>query len=426
MELPPALTSLKKGSFAYLTVRDRWPKIITKVVDQVYRYRHAHIAVHGERGEEDIRSLLSELSELRYHVSTDKPLRNLEDKAENCDLWNKELKELRVKKGEDQVTWYRCDWLFAETFLYRTMIGLFKKTKTLQEFDPFASQKQSSFIDSVNAMILLAKYLEEVKAGNSKAENVISQFFQICLWGNTCDLSLSCGEQVASVSLLDMVHQLANKILCNHIEETEDILRSAEVNCIDIVLDNAGIELFADLALAELLMSVCSVKKVRFHGKTMPWFVSDVTSSDFHWIIEMLIGNSNLSLKSFGMKCSQRLTDGHFIFEAHNFWTLSYPYFRMAEKSPDLYHKLSQSSLIIFKGDLNYRKLVGDLDWPLDTPFKVALQGFAPAPLLALRTLKAETVTGLSSTVINDLSRKYGQGKSWMVTGEYAVIQFAN
>ncbi|KAM3717378.1 Damage-control phosphatase ARMT1 [Dirofilaria immitis] len=424
--IPPALTGSKKGTFAFLTVRDRWPKIIGKIVDQVYRYRHAHIAVHGEEGEKDIKSVLSQLSELSHFVSTDKPLQNLSDHGEKVNIWNEELRELRIKKGSDQVTWYRCDWLFAECFLYRKIFSLFLETTTLKEFDPFALQKQSSFIDCINTISKLAKHLEEVVARTTKVDhNIVSHFSQLCLWGNTCDLSLSSGEHVVSLPVLDMVDQLADKILCNQISEIDRILKNGEVNRLDIVLDNCGLELFADLVFAELLIDSYGVKKVYFHGKNMPWFVSDVTGRDFNWTIEMLIASSDYSLKNFGVKCSQRLCDGDFIFQTHYFWTLPYPYYLMAEKAADLHHELSQSSLIIFKGDYNYRKMVSDLEWPLDTPFKVALRGFVPAPILVLRTIKAETLAGLSSNVIDDLQRKYGSNKSWMTTGEYAVVQFA-
>lgn len=39
------------------------------------------------------------------------------------------------------------------------------------------------------------------------------------------------------------------------------------MNRVDIVLDNSGVEFFADLALANLLVGKCNVKKVVFHGK---------------------------------------------------------------------------------------------------------------------------------------------------------------
>ena len=48
----------------------------------------------------------------------------------------------------------------------------------------------------------------------------------------------------------------------------------------------------------------------------------------------------------------------------------------MQDVAPDLYAELSQLKLIIFKGDLNYRKLVGDRDWPLSTTFTQAVSFF--------------------------------------------------
>ena len=52
----------------------------------------------------------------------------------------------------------------------------------------------------------------------------------------------------------------------------------------------------------------------------------------------------------------------------------------MKKENPSLYSQLSEANILIFKGDLNYRKLVGDLSWSTETTFLESLQGFNPAP----------------------------------------------
>lgn len=47
----------------------------------------------------------------------------------------------------------------------------------------------------------------------------------------------------------------------------------------------------------------------------------------------------------------------------------------MCKINPELYAKLSESRLVIFKGDLNYRKLIGDFSWACTESFVTCLRG---------------------------------------------------
>ena len=93
----------------------------------------------------------------------------------------------------------------------------------------------------------------------------------------------------------------------------------------------------------------------------------------------------------------------------------------MPAAAPDLHRHLAAADLLLFKGDLNYRKLLGDRMWPAHTPFATALCGFAPAPLLALRTLKSETLAGVAASRVEAAQ---AADPAWNVNGSTAVIQF--
>ena len=43
---------------------------------------------------------------------------------------------------------------------------------------------------------------------------------------------------------------------------------------------------------------------------------------------------------------------------------------------------------VIFKGDANYRRMLGDRKWDIHTPLTAILHPWAPTNLIALRTLK--------------------------------------
>jgi len=164
--------------------------------------------------------------------------------------------------------------------------------------------------------------------------------------------------------------------------------------------------------------------KVIFHGKIMPWFVSDTTHQDLFWTLNTLEHSEDRNLSKLAGIWLKRFQTGEFEFRAHPFWTYGYPYWEMKTRASELYSDLEKSHFMIFKGDLNYRKLVGDRHWPLDTPFQKSIRGFEPTSFIALRTLKAEVVTGLSESALHYIANKFAEDdKSWMVSSDYAVAQ---
>lgn len=190
---------------------------------------------------------------------------------------------------------------------------------------------------------------------------------------------------------------------------------------LDIVLDNAGFELVTDLVFADFLVSSGLVHEVHFHGKSFPWFVSDVTANDFHWTIKQSMAANHRWMSKSGVQWQRYVKEGVWSYHDHPFWTLPQEFSDMVADAPDLYTTLQESDLVLFKGDLNYRKLTGDRYWDHTVDFGTALQGFAPAPLCALRTLKANVQVGLQLGQAEKLS---SEEPDWMISSKYGVIQF--
>jgi hypothetical protein len=71
------------------------------------------------------------------------------------------------------------------------------------------------------------------------------------------------------------------------------------------------------------------------------------------------------------------------------------------------------------KGDANYRRLCSDARWAPETPFADVVEGF-PAPVVALRTMKAEVVVGLPLGLATVLDREDAR---WMVNGRRGLVQ---
>lgn len=249
------------------------------------------------------------------------------------------------------------------------------------------------------------------------------------MWGNRCDLSLLGGEETApKANPVMQLEHLEPNLLCDQSDQVwKHLLNARQTKStavrLDVILDNAGFEVFSDLCLVDFVLSSKLVDVVHLHGKCFPWFVSDVTSSDFDHTLEQLLASEDQTLLKLGKKLKDHLENGSVIFKTDNFWTYPHDFSKMITVSRKLYEDLAQADLLIFKGDLNYRKLTGDRRWEPTSSFELALRGFHPAPLCALRSIKNDSVVGLKEGVAEELD---ANRPGWMVTGDFAVIQFCS
>ncbi|XP_002733588.2 damage-control phosphatase ARMT1-like [Saccoglossus kowalevskii] len=428
-EMPEPLSAKYVDQFAYPTVKDRLPVILTKVIDTVYQYKNTAAEQHGEAGKEDCKFIVSKLSELKNAIQTDKPLTVLADGRGDVSIWNKAIQKEIDDHGNKHPSWFKSPWLLTECYMYRKINESIRMSSKLQEFDPFGEQKRSALKNSHDACIVLANYIHDITKDNKDVTyEQFSKILQIALWGNKCDLSISAGvENSQNVSPLLYLNEMASNILVDSTQQVWQALLEARKNGkqtrVDIILDNMGFELFSDLCFAEFLLRTSLAHSIHLHYKVMPWFVSDVTREDFLWTLQTLKDSPNEVLSKLSETWQNRLQDESWVIKGDDFWTTACDFRQMKSKAPHLYDDLTSSSMCFFKGDLNYRKLVGDLNWNHTTPYELTLGGFHPSPHCALRTIKCDLVVGLQEGRAEEITKL---NADWMLGGDYGVIHFCD
>ena len=198
------------------------------------------------------------------------------------------------------------------------------------------------------------------------------------------------------------------------------------VVCVDIVLDNSGYELVTDLVLCYYLLKQWPDLRVILHCKQLPWFVSDATLHDVHATLYRMASSSSSSSSTSHTQLQQVASYlQHQLFitnrlslSADMFWTLPCSIEQMHKYDPYLFRQLEHNSnLLLFKGDLNYRKISQDRDWIPTHTFSPPF----PVPLCAVRTLKADTVFGLSEEKVKWATDR---DTRWMLSANFGVIHF--
>lgn len=426
------LSGIYKRSFAYITIKDRLPVILTKIIDTLSRNKESIAEKYGENATDEIKQVTGFISKLKNEITTNKtlkPLRLLTNGEDNdAEEWNKYLRE-RTEIENGTPTWFNTIWLYCECYMYRTLAQELLLTKYLRNYDPFEQQKQSAFINSMYSIKILSTYIVDlVHRADSlsivETKEEVFKLIRLNLWGNKCDLSLSAGAEVSQIcNPIELLKSMEKDILADNSELVWNLLRKKEANespIIDVILDNAGYEFFTDLCLAIFLTAHKFAGKIRFYVKRYPWYVSDATRNDFYWTLEYMKNSSNETLQELSNLAYGYLQNNMWSIEEESFWTGPYEFADMKKHDPVLYAKLSEAKLAIFKGDLNYRKLLGDINWEYTTEFTKSLRGFQPTNVLSFRTVKSDVCVGLQSGVAEELFKK---DENWMFTGQFGLIQ---
>jgi hypothetical protein len=121
-------------------------------------------------------------------------------------------------------------------------------------------------------------------------------------------------------------------------------------------------------------------------------------------------------VQTFGARVEDHVADGRLILRDDPFWT-SYRMFR--QFPPPLREELACADLVILKGDVNYRRLLGDRHWP-HTARLEDIAGYFPAPFLVLRPLKGEIMVGLQPGQAEALT---AEDPDWLLDGQRGIVQ---
>ncbi|EFN74727.1 UPF0364 protein C6orf211-like protein [Camponotus floridanus] len=428
------LSGAYKRSYAYVSIKDRMPIILTKVIDTICQKKNEIIYMYGQDAANDIKNIIGFISRLKNEIVTNKTLKpmrlNTKAISNDAEEWNTYLEnKTQVESGIP--TWFNTTWLYCETYMYRILAQEIGLTSSIQSYDPFEYIKQAAFVNCIDSMNILASYVNDIvcnkEYNKENSKNDFSRLLKLSLWGNRYDLSASVGSlQEHTNNVLNMADSLDENILVNNWELVWNIVKektNKRVDNIHIVLDNAGCEFFSDLCLAAFLVTIAPATKITFHVKAYPWYVSDTTVQDFHWTLDHLNSLDHYpNMKLMGKKFRNFMDREIWCIKAEPYWTGPYDFRQMKEKDKKLYAQFSDAKLVIFKGDLNYRKLLSDINFEYNTNFATALGDFRPTNILSIRTLKSDICVGLSQGMVESLFEK---NKDWLITGEYGLIQIA-
>lgn len=420
--LPPRITGADPASFAASVLRDRHPAIVARVLADV---------PFGA----PVRDALARLLQ-------DPTVVPLPRDAHDCEDWD------RWGAPYFGRSMFEVPFLWAENYFYRRLLHAtgYHEPGPWRGIDPFWPQKAADLPGE-----------EELRAlqGAGDALRVLPEEEQgaalvaAAVWGNRADLGFSlthgagsggagsggagsggagsggAGSGGAAGGSAGVAG--AGRLV---VDDTERIWkRLAGGGTVCVVADNAGRELLPDLVLIDFLLRTGRAERVELHVKPAPYFVSDALTADVLAELRRFpmaasgAGDAAGSGAGAGAGAGVGGSVGGRLWEALRAGRLELVTdafycapLEFAELPAGLAARFGAATLTILKGDLNYRRLVGDRSWAPETSFS-GLTAYFPGPVAALRTVKSDVVVGLAA------GAEAGLPASWRTSGSFAMVQ---
>jgi hypothetical protein len=228
---PPIIRTSDPDSFAAFTFRRRLPAMLDQIIEK-------NGLAEPEAAE--LRELKERLHSGTVHhsLSAHPYLADQMDAVEHA-TWSREI-EKNIGRP-----WLDLPWYFAESLFYLEVLlawGYYRENSPRFAVDPFQPFKEEELQRPGGALDLAARIAAETGRITSPLDE-LPVLLRYGLWANRLDLSYS--------QLLERYRDSpdgeSNQLLLDHSEAvTEKLLQAGRV---DLILDNSGSELIADLKL---------------------------------------------------------------------------------------------------------------------------------------------------------------------------------
>lgn len=379
---PAPLTSENPNSFAWSVIHRRHPILIEQA-------REAH--PYGPAQVEALAALIEE--------TTGGVIGPLRPDAHDGHAWQ------QWSHGHLGRRWDEVPFLWAESFFYRRLLEAvdFFSPGPWYWLDPFEHLKSAELADPK---------LERELASLDRLSDLDSQqradtLLTAALWGNRADLGFTAHAGRPDLTISESLVVDDSALLWSVLAQ--------RVGTVCVVADNAGRELLADLVLIDELLTSGRARNVALHVKPTPYYVSDATTPDVAACVRRLASAGDHTAAA-ARRLQEHFRQGRIRLRTSWFYCAPFEFDAMPA---ELHDEFASATLTILKGDLNYRRLVGDREWPTTTLTSTAA-GYFPGPVTALRTLKSDVAVGVAEERVKELD---SGDPSWRVAGTHAMIQ---